>query len=266
MGVVRLTPMKYELETIPIWDAYELDTECPLCILEEKAEQRYIDFFLGNSVMVPEMRVEVNKTGFCPAHFEKLFVSEKNRHGLGLVAHTHMKDIMGSLQRRNKKLRSGGSSAAGNGGLFGGLLGGTLKKNAAEYCAHLREREQSCMICDRLDYTLKRYAFTIVYLWQKKADFRERFNTSKGFCLHHLPCVLDMAAECMGGRKYAGFVSETIGLLDSSLLRLEQELHWFTQKFDHQNAEKPWGTSKDALHRALQKLTGLIVRSKKVAS
>jgi hypothetical protein len=38
--------------------------------------------------------------------------------------------------------------------------------------------------------------------------------------------------------------------------RREKELQWFTQKFDYRNQEKPWGSSKDAVPRILQKLTG----------
>ncbi len=237
--------MKYELETIPIWDTYELDSECPLCILEERAEERYIEFFLGNSVMVPEMRVEVNRTGFCPQHNQKLFVSEKNRHGLGLVTHTHLKEL-------TDKIRKKGNSLDRN----------PNKKQAKAYLDELREWERKCMICDRLDYTMKRYAFTIVHLWNKKEDFTEKYNESRGFCLHHLPVVFDMAGEMLGNRKYEVFVGQTMSIQQKSLERLEGELLWYTQKFDYQNDGKSWRTSKDALQRVLQKLSGLMMRDR----
>jgi len=237
--------MKYELETIPIWDTYELNSECPLCILEEKAEERYIEFFLGNSVMVPEMRVEVNKTGFCPAHNKKLFESEKNRHGLGLVSHTHLKELMAKIEKKAKPLQKG-----------------PVAKQVNAYLDELESWEQKCMICDRLDYTMKRYAFTIVYLWNKKDDFNRKFGESRGFCLHHLPVVFRMASDMLRGRKYEAFVEQTVSLQHSSLDRLEGELLWYTQKFDYQNDGKPWGTSKDALQRVIQKLSGLMMRDR----
>ena len=37
---------------------------------------------------------------------------------------------------------------------------------------------------------------------------------------------------------------------------LEKEIEWFTLKFDHKNADKPWGTSKDSLERTILKLRG----------
>ena len=45
----------------------------------------------------------------------------------------------------------------------------------------------------------------------------------------------------------------------SNLDRLAQELEWFTLKFDYRNADKPWGTSRDAPERAINKLRGRCV-------
>lgn len=244
--------MKYELETIPIWDAYDMETECPLCVLGDRAEKRYIDFFLGSSVMAPEMRVEVNKTGFCRKHFQELFSSEKNRHGLGLLSHTHVKEFITPLFKKQRNLSA----------LSKVKTSPRLKKSTHAYNKFLQEHEKACLICDRLDYTLKRYAFTIVYLWQTDPKFEEKFGESKGFCLYHSPYVLDMAAEVIGGGKYSSFINQVLSLQEKSFKRLEKEILWYTQKFDYQNNDKPWGTSKDALNRILQKLTGVVMHDR----
>ena len=237
--------MKYELETIPIWDAYKLDTECPLCHLKDKAEKTYHDFFLGNSVMVPEMRIKVNAAGFCPEHFTNLLVSRDNRHGLGLITHTHF-----SEQRKtfNKKIRQilqnpGNPKKQGD-----------IPKDFSKY---LRELTTKCMICERTEYTLKRYAYTIAYLWKKDPEFKVCFEASKGFCFPHLADMLDMAKEALSGKLAAEFSIKAVELCSQSFERLDKEVFWYTQKFDYQNNDKPWGTSKDALHRAIQKLTGI---------
>jgi hypothetical protein len=47
-------------------------------------------------------------------------------------------------------------------------------------------------------------------------------------------------------------VQQQLGNMD----RLEQELDWFTKKFDYRNNDAPWGNSKDALPRSIQKLKG----------
>ena len=38
--------------------------------------------------------------------------------------------------------------------------------------------------------------------------------------------------------------------------RVEADLNWFTLKFDYRNRDKPWGSSRDAVERALIKLRG----------
>ena len=30
--------MRYHIDTIPVWDAYRQDCECPLCVLENENE------------------------------------------------------------------------------------------------------------------------------------------------------------------------------------------------------------------------------------
>jgi hypothetical protein len=194
--------------------------------------------------------VEVNKTGFCPEHFARLWDAARNRHPLSLVTHTHLKDIMSSAEKLEKHIAK--SDGAGK----------SAERRIDRYIEYLREREASCMICDRMEYTLKRYAFTIVYLWDHKEDFAETFRASKGFCYHHLPGLLEMAREHLSRTKAGRFAADVARLERQSLDRLEGELLWYTQKFDYQNNDKPWGTSKDALHRALQKITGKIYRDR----
>ena len=41
-----------------------------------------------------------------------------------------------------------------------------------------------------------------------------------------------------------------------NLQRLSEEVKFFNDKFDHRNVNKPWGTAKDALPRAINKLSG----------
>lgn len=233
--------MKYELETIPIWDSYAADTECPLCWLKERAEKTYHDFFLGNSVMVPEMRVKVNAAGYCPNHFTSLLQSRDNRHGLGLMTHTHFVEQKEWFQNISKKLT------------------GAKKKSTddmAKIAFRIREKVDTCMICDRINYTLKRYAFTIVYLWKKDAEFKTKVEQSKGFCFPHLADILEMSKEGLPGKLSAEFSAKILEICSENFERLDKEVFWYTQKFDFQNNDKPWGTSKDALHRTIQKLSG----------
>lgn len=230
--------MKYELETIPVWDAYQADTECPLCLLMKKAEEEYVNFFLGNSVMVPEMRVEVNKTGFCTRHFHSLFRRGEQRQHLGLLTHTRFNHLREDLE---KVLSSGKGKSRGRGN---------------QVAKALQERLSQCMICRRMGERLKRYAFTIIYHWKKDPEFRETFAASRGFCLFHLAYIYEMAEKVLKGKTLLEWQKETAGIQRKNMGRLEEEIHWYTQKFEFGNRDEPWGSSKDALERGIQKMTG----------
>jgi len=230
--------MKYELETIPVWDAYQSDSECPLCLLMKKAEEEYVDFFLGNSVMVPEMRVEVNKTGFCRSHFHALFHRGEQRQHLGLLTHTRFNQLREEME---KVLSSVKRKSRGR----GNRISNPLRKELSQ-----------CMICQRLEKRQKRYSFTIVYNWKKDPEFRETFAASRGFCLPHLADIYEMAGEVLKGETLTEWQEETAGIQRKSMDRVEEEIHWYTQKFEFGNRDKPWGSSKDALQRGIQKMTG----------
>ena len=236
--------MKYKLETIPVWDAFDADSECPFCLLEQKAEQSYLKFFLGNSVMVPEMRVEVNSIGFCRTHFPMLFNSRTSRHALSLLTHTHLMET----DKRTKKLLKG-------------LLNRPSKKSLLAAADSLKQETKNCMICTRIEETLKRYLFTALYLWKRDEEgFRDRFAGSQGFCLYHLRGLIAMAPEALGAKELASWLQVLCTLQEHNGQRLEEELFFYSQKFDFQNDDKPWGTAKDALERGIQKLTGRPVK------
>ena len=83
--------MKIELETIPVWDGVKSGSECFICDLMNKAEEDAVDYYLGPAIMVPEIRVEINRKGFCPAHFRALAARNKAQ-SLSLVLDTYMNE------------------------------------------------------------------------------------------------------------------------------------------------------------------------------
>lgn len=233
--------MRYQLDTIPVWDAVKEGGECPLCTLRDKNERMYVESFLGASVMEPDTRVEVNQKGFCAAHFAQMF-REKNRLGLALITDTYLQEVQKSVAEILRK-------PAGAKRLFGGPA-------PEGHGGRIAERIGGCVLCERLENTMARYAYTLVHLYGHDREFREAFLGGKGLCLPHLAEVLDMAQAQMGGGAYGEFVEQVAALTLANLARVEHELAWFTQKFDYRNQDKPWGESKDAPERAIQKVGG----------
>ena len=69
--------LQLQLETIPVWDGVKEGSECFLCSLMKKAEEDGVRYYLSSAVMTPEVRVEMNKHGFCPHHSAMLAQSGK---------------------------------------------------------------------------------------------------------------------------------------------------------------------------------------------
>ncbi|QEN03573.1 hypothetical protein EW093_02285 [Thiospirochaeta perfilievii] len=245
--------MKYELETIPVWDAFKKECECPICILKDKAQETYLKFFLGNSVMVPEMRVNVNKTGFCPDHFS-LLLQKRSPHYLGLMTHTHFKEYREKLNKKFSQINKLAVNASSK--IKTPLKDKKLIESLKDLESFVNESDKKCLICDKIDYTMKRYIFTTVYLWKKNSEFRNYFKESKGFCLEHQNLISNMAAEYLNGVELGEFIKELLEVQDRNLKRLEEEILYFTQKFSQENDDKPWNGTKDAHYRLIQKITG----------
>jgi hypothetical protein len=217
--------------------------ECPLCLLAEWAEETYLRSFQHSRVMEPNVRVKTNDTGFCPLHYRKLYEGE-NKLGLGLMVHTHLREKLPLIQESLEAMRAG--AAAGRKGA------GRLEEAAAS----LENMHDTCFICDLLKLDLDRYAFTILYLWRKDAEFLSTFRSSRGFCLSHFLVMVAKGRRMMRADRLQRWLEDCIPLMMASLQELERDLLSFTQL--HHDANRGLGSDgeRTALARVLQKLAG----------
>ena len=88
-----------ELYTIPVNDAFDLDTECPVCAMRQALEADAIEFTMGPSYMEDDVRMETDRIGFCGNHV-KLLYQNQNRLGLALMLLTHMERTMKDLTKQ----------------------------------------------------------------------------------------------------------------------------------------------------------------------
>ena len=238
--------MKEKLYTIPVSDAFRLNTECPLCHLQRKCEEQILDTLMNSAYMEPDCRIHTNALGFCSGHLQKLY-DRQNRLGMALMLETHLQDVLSSLE---------GSCAHPERERKSSLFP-FFKNSCGEKLASIvRNRTQSCAICRQVDETMERYVQTVLYLYKSSDVFRTSYAKSKGFCLPHFANLLSIADKQLYGKILDDFLlqSQTIEL--KALKRVEADLSWFTKKFDYRNQDKPWGTSRTAVERAANKLRG----------
>lgn len=236
--------MKYRLETIPVYRAYETNAECPLCVLDRRAEAGYVQFFLGSSVMAPEMRVEVNKHGFCARHFRMLYEAE-GKLGLALMTHTYLTAVAAEQARLERRAR--GWPKRGR------------RRRIAELSRQLRRTRASCMICPRMEATAKRYAFTVVHNWERDDAFRRMLLSSRGFCMEHYALCMDMAAEVLGEGSLRRWCEEVTELQARNRADMLEGLATFASRFDYRHSGGDWEGQRHAVPRAIQQVAGALM-------
>lgn len=236
--------MKQQLHTIPVVEAFESRDECPFCYLQRQAEQRAIRFFAGPgaSYMEPEIRGITNRTGFCPTHMKKLF-DYGNPLGAALMLQSHLESILLSMEQAREVPEKKG-------------LFRPKKDSGQPVWAALPQQVQSCAICDRVEENMQRQ-YRVFFSLLKEDEFRTLVENSKGFCLSHYARLLAEAEQHLPGRHRDWFYPTVQRVMAENLLRVKEDLDGLIAKYDYRNASLPWGNSKDALQRTMQKLAGI---------
>lgn len=231
-----------KLEISKVHDAYARPGECPLCILEADAETTYLRSFQNSRVMEPNVRVQTNRTGFCPAHYRKLYEGE-NKLGLALVVHTRLQHVIALV---DTSLDAMARAADGR----------RPKQQLASAAVPIAALRSSCFICGLLSADMQRYAFTVLYLWSRDTGFNAAYRESNGFCVPHFMAAFDEALDSLRPDRLRAWLGDTIPLMKGSLERLEGELLAFTQLHQAGNVSPGTEAEKTALGRTLQKLAG----------
>ena len=234
--------MKIELETIPVWDGVKSGSECFICDLMNKAEEDAVDYYLGPAIMVPEIRVEINRKGFCPAHFRALAARNKAQ-SLSLVLDTYMNESKGLTYPVLEKIIAS-SSARKSLKLFDELD----EINA--------KREKGCLVCDYMNNRLVRYVRTVAALYRDDEQFRSALAEGKGFCVHHTLALAHCAKEELSGSLLSDYLSLLARLLKDNLERCQNDDVYLSQKYKSENKDKPWNGCEDAHKRCVRKLFG----------
>lgn len=229
--------MKYQVDTIPVWEALEYGGSCPLCSLHAKTEAGEVERALGSSVMEPDVRVRTNETGVCQKHQQMMFLIG-NRLPHALLMDTHAEQVLQKLG----KIRSCA------------LRGRDI--NTKQLAGELLALCERCAVCETVDTHMQRYTYTLLHLWKTDPKFRQRFGESKGLCVPHAAGLIEASERHLNAQQRREFAPVCLELLHQPLQTDEEDLHWFTQKFDYKNKDKSWGNSRDAIERTVNRLRG----------
>lgn len=244
--------MKYHIDTIPLWDAVKQDSECPLCILQRHNELSEAEKLLGAAVMDPDTRIKVNGKGFCKEH-QRLLIAGNNRLGLALMMQSHLEHIKPEIMKNIANSKKNQKRSF----LF--KKSAEAKESADEAAKKLRDISESCILCDRVNEHMHRYADNFITLWKNDEKFREAFRESKGVCVEHIALLLSIVPKRLNSAQAEEFISAIESTLEKSLARQKEEIDNFCRKYDYRNRDIPWGNSKDAPERVINRLQGWCV-------
>ena len=265
--------------TVPIFEGFAEDAECPFCSIYYKIESDVFDYVLGTSYMEDDVRMLTNEKGFCKAHYELLLTSS-NRLGVALITHTHTekinKDISPLLNKikiaitKSNKKKNGMNENEENikkenekkeddkskRGIFKRSNKNDASNNLINY---LDTVLNSCFMCENINNRFYRIIDNFFHLYKKGDEMKGLVVGCKGFCLQHFRDLLFYGEKCLNRETYNDFLSIAIPLQEENLKRLEEEVSWFIDKFDYRYTKEPWKNSKDSPQRLINKLSSLKV-------
>ncbi|MEE0913131.1 MAG: DUF6062 family protein [Ruminococcus sp.] len=232
--------MKETICTIPINDIFMPKDGCPICRMESMLEEQYVKFITGDAMMVPDVRIETNKKGFCHRHFSQMFEKGQKLPN-ALILESHLQEIIDND--------------------FPKKIKGKPDKKQLEA---IKTELSSCYVCDRIKWDMKHFMATIFVEWAKGEEFRKLYNEQPYICLKHYSFIMEtaMAKGGIPSKHLADFHTETATLTKNYLESLKSDITHFCSMFDYRSQGQEWGTSKDSIERSIQFLTGNLPLSK----
>jgi hypothetical protein len=191
-------------------------------------------------MMEPDIRIKTNEKGFCRTHYDMMFV-RKNRLGMALTLESHLNELKDELR---------------DGGLIGGGTGNKPIKRIGEL-------EESCYVCERIEFNFEHMVETAVLLWQNDESFPDKLRAQPYFCLPHYRRMLKYAQTRLPKKMLKDFVRDCEGIQNKYIEELSGDVSWFCKKFDYRYDAEPWYNSKDAVERSMKFLRSDIHKNTK---
>lgn len=225
--------MRDDICTIPVSEVFEDSDGCPICRMYKTVEDRIITYILGDAMMEPDVRIETNKAGFCEKHLDKM-MGYRGRLQLSLMLETHLKSVKEDIF--DKKLFN----------------------PATKKAEKVKKIEESCFICNKIEWGISRMIETIYRLYESESDFRKLFDGQPQFCLKHYERLISGANKSKMPHFLSEFTSNLTRITGDYARSLCEDISKYCSMYDYRNAgaNADWGNSKDAVERAVGFLSG----------
>ncbi len=217
--------MREDICSIPVSEVFAVKDGCPICRLYDTLEKRMVDYIMGDAMMEPDVRTETNQKGFCRRHYDQMGDC-RAKLAFSLVLGTHIDRLM------------------------------ALKP--AELERELPALQQSCFVCEKIEWGLSRLLDTVFRLYETEPEFRAVFQSQPYFCLRHYALLLRGVAAKKVKKQKKAFLTDLHTAAHRRGEELRGRLQAFSNSFDYRadhSAPMPQEV-KDSLRDAVEYLTG----------
>lgn len=217
--------MREDICSIPVSEVFAVKEGCPICRLYGTLEQRMVDYIMGDAMMEPDVRIETNQKGFCRRHYDQMGEC-RAKLAFSLVLGTHIDRLM------------------------------ALKPEELE--KELPALQQSCFVCEKIEWGASRLLDTVFRLYENEPEFRALLKEQPFVCLPHYHLLLRGVAAKKIKKYKKEFRADLYAAAQRRGGELRSRLQEFSNLFDYRadhGAQVP-DTVKNALRDAVDYLAG----------
>ena len=205
--------MQEHINTALMHECFARAKGCAVCELQRAVDDDIANRFLGEAVMVDEVRKEVGEKGFCK-HHAGLMLQKSGKLGLALQLETRYSVLRESV---------------------------TKNKNAKKAVETLLAATKSCIACELSQKTMARYAKEMAISFHEAPKSITGNAVNKGdFCIEHFALL---ATE---NKKDKAFLAALLSAQDNAYARQTQNLHRFCLQYDCKHAGEDFTDVKTA--------------------
>jgi len=217
---------------------------CPICRLEQKSVERYLDNQFYENVNSPKWRDRLRASlGFCREH-AWLGVNRRLGDALGYSIIYH--DIINSILNQMNAGDNLALPSRGRRPLLQQIP--EAARNMITKALTALNPHKRCPVCEHRDETTRTLVSVLVEEL-KTPEMRDAFQASEGLCLPHLRLSLEHVND-------ASACETLLAIHREKLERLRAELAEFIRKNDYQAIKEGFGKEGDAWLRAIGVVAG----------
>ncbi|MBS7650654.1 MAG: DUF6062 family protein [Candidatus Bathyarchaeia archaeon] len=253
----RKVPHEVDILSLPLEDALKRGSECPLCWLLEREENRFLESFYSGWIMDPWCREDIIRShGFCNYHSHRLlWFAEVNleRLGLALVLESLVISEKATFEGLGEGILQEVAAPSKSASKHTDSISPFLRSLYENMCKSYSE----CPACKSLDESDIAHIDTFIQMMLESPDFRKRFEESHGLCTPHFSKTVQIASERLRQQDLKKLILFLWKIQIRNLKRLESELSKFIRKYDYRFSEEPFGSEIDIVERTIRKLSGV---------